>query len=450
MPGPTIFNQSQSVFDFNVADPSGILPLQLEQTNAPAPISVVSGTNLIIPDKPTTDQLINFPEEVYDLRETSHLVRLMRALLGDSGTGQLRKRVLLTRLETALNGANFFDVDRFYGAIFGALRAPTEELTINPMNDVATPDEWDQILAADANFRERIKMLAKAIMMGATIPGLRAAAMAVVAAPVDIYETWAILDAYGPSGYSNTYNSWATEESLHPTWQSFSTPVQLNWSKVEGRANIGRLDVATRGEVVVRPHKNYASLPPHTKDIDQSALSRVLQRLKPAATIVTISTDADQIHIPVPIASIHSDSNYWEVVRKVSPNPNLSNLLELYPLSNQQIEDGVDPTSNRILPIPPFCQGHGVGWTMNGSIRNIRGYSRSYIDVATGNIPSNWMISSVPDEQTVLFNDGQSVTYSAVKGVMPASRATAALAASDGSLMAHPYSGDRVQVAPHA
>lgn len=444
-----IFNQSVSVFDFTQADQSGILPLQITQPTAPAPSSVSSGTNLIIPDAPTIDQLINFPEEIYDLRETSHLVRLMKVLLGDSGAGQLRKRILLARLESYLTGANFFDIDRFYGAIFGALRSPEEQFQINPMDDVATPDEWDQLQAADCNFRERIMMLAKAIMMGATIPGLKAAAQAIVAAPVDIYETWSLLDAYGPS-YIQAYNTWAQEEILYPTWDNFSNPTQITWSDSEGVANIGRLPKATRGEIVVRPHKNYAGLPAGTKSRDESALVKVLNKLKPASTIVTVATDSDQIHIPVKLANMQADSNYWEVVRKVAPDQNLPNTDDLYPMSQGQIADGVDPTSKRLIPVPPFSQGQGVVWSINSSIRQVRAYSRTIQDIAIGDVPSNWYISPIPDEQTLVFPDGVTINYDAEKGVLSPQRAAAALVVNDGSLIAHPYSGDRQQVEPHA
>lgn len=448
--GPSIFNQSQSVFDFRIADPTGIIPLQLTQPSAPAPSTVVSGTNPIVPDAPTINQLRNFPEEVYDLRDSSHLVRLMKAFLGDAGTGQLRKRVLLTRLENALSSTHFFDLDRFYGAIFGALRGPDEQLTINPMEEVATPDEWDTLMAADANFRERIMQLARAIEMGATIPGLTAAAQAVCSVPVDIYETWALLDAYGP-GYVVVTNEWLDVEFEWPVWANFDNP-QVTWAQVQGNLNLGNLPVPTRGEIIVRPHKNYNgdAASQKQKALDENALMRVLHVLKPASTIVTVSTDAGLIHVPVPLAGIQADSNYWEIVRKVTPDSNLSNVNALYPLAASEVAAGVDPLSSRILPIPPFSQGQGVSWSTNHSVKTVSSYYTYLRDIAIGDVPSNWNVSPAIDDQTLIYTDGIAVTYSVTKGLMNAQRASAALATSDGSLIAHPYSGDRQQVAPHA
>lgn len=446
--GPSIFNQGTSVYDLALAGNFGIIPLQLQQPSAPGPSTVGSGTNLLVPDAPTLFQLRNFPEEVYDLRNTSHLVRLMKVLLGDAGVGQLRKRTLLTRLETALSGANFFDIDRFYGALFGALRTQDEQLTINPMDDVATPDEWDQIYAIDTNFRERIMLLAKAIMMGATPTGLQAAAQALVSVPVDVYETWALLDSYGPS-YTRTFNTWAQVHTAYPNWSNFKTPTVPTWSDLEGALNVGRLPVATRGEVVIRPHKNYDGLSPTERAVDANALARVLQVLKPASTIVTIATDAGDIHKTVNPSGIEADSNYWEVVRKVTPSPALDDPTINYPLSAGQASAGVDPARSRIVPIPPFSQGQGVTWSLNGSIRSVKGYSRSLIDAATGDVADNWFVSPIPDEATIVYPDGVNIKYSAQNGVMSAQRAAAALSVNDGSLICHPYSGDRQAVASH-
>lgn len=440
----TVFNQSTNVFSFNVVPPTGILPLQLADPNSPAPSSVISGTNLLVPDEPSAYQLRNFPEEVYDLRDTSHLVRLMRAFLGDAGAGQLRKRVLLCRLEAALTGANFFDIDRFYGAIFGALRTSDEQLPINPMNDTATPDEWDAIYAADTEFRERIMLLAKGISMGGTPEGIKACAQAIVSAPVDIYETWQLLDAYGP-GYVAEGNTWAEVEAAYPYWDSFA-PLDT-WNLVEGVVHVGRLPVATRGEIIVRPHKNYAGLDPSVQEVDGNAIMRVLQKMKPASTIVTFAPDGNEINIPIKVGGLQADSNYWEVIKNVTPNPTISNLSNVYPLSTQQSNAGVDPLSTRTLPVPPFSQGQGVSWSVNASITNVSGYTRTYQTYASA--APQWVVSPIPEQAVVNFPDGTVITYPAQNGVLDAQQAAAASITSDGSLVCHPYSGDRVQVSSH-
>lgn len=443
-----VFQQSQSFFDTSNSPDEGIIQLQSDPSG-PQLTGVERATNMLLPDAPTMQQLRNFPEELYDLRETSNLVRLMKVLLGDAGVGQLRKRMMVTRLEAALSGANFFDLDRFYGAIFGALRNQSEALGINPMDEVATPDEWDEIRKSDASYRERISNLARAIAMGGTIPGLTAAAEAIIQAPVDIYESWQLLDAYG--GVITNTQTWAQVQVSYPTWNSFTTTT--TWDLVEGTIQVGRTNTLTRSEIIVRPRKDYSSSPEHIYDYprDENALVRVLQKLRPAGTIVTVDPDMGSPYSEAPIARLHSDSEYWEVVPKVAPKRTLVGGVEkVYPISQQQRNSGeMDPLSRRILPRPPFAAVIGRTWTYNASISAATSYSfappnpSNVIDAQDG-VPS-----VVTADQTVVYRYGAPVRYTARKGVLSAMQALASGAVSDGTLVAHPYTGDRKAIAAH-
>lgn len=443
-----IFNQGVSFFDTSTAPKSGLLPLQMDPAQ-PVVAGTARATNMLIPDAPTSEQLVNFPEGLYDLRDTSNLVRLMKVLLGDAGTGQLRKRTMVTRLESDLNGANFFDLDRFYGSIFGALRSPAEALTINPMNDTATPDEWDTIQAADASFRERINSLAKAIEMGATIPGLKQAAEAIVEAPVDIYETWQLLDAYG-SAIFNTPNTWDQVQTAYPTWDTFAGVD--TWNLVSGIVPVGRTNTLTRSEIVVRPHKDYVSTQADINQFaaDESALVRVLDKLRPAGTIVTVDPTIGTTYIPTAVRSIQSDSEYWEVVQKVSPKTTLTgDPASYYPLSAKQLADGVDTFDTRVLPNPVWTSSQGSSWSYNTAISAATSYSFAAPDPLDTADPQDASPGPVTDDQTLVFRDGLSVTYTAAKGVLSASRLLAASAGADGALVAHPYTGDRKATVSH-
>lgn len=443
-----IFNQGVSFFDTSTASPTGILPLQTDPAQ-PVVAGTARATNMLIPGAPTSEQLVNFPEELYDLRDSSNLVRVMRVFLGDSGTGQLRKRMLVTRLEAALSGANFFDLDRFYGAVFGALRNPAEALSVNPMNDVATPDEWDALTAADASFRERIGNLAKAIEMGATVPGLMQAAEALIEAPVDIYETWQLLDAYG-SAVFNTPRTWDQVQAAYPTWNTFQATD--TWNVVSGILPVGRTNTLTRAEIVIRPHKDYTSSPEAISQFpaDESALVRVLEKLKPAGTIVTVDPSMGFTYIPVDIRGAQADSTYWEVIQKVSPRADLNgDPTAYYPLSAAQLAAGVQPLDTRVLPGPPLSSAQGKNWTYNAAVSAVTSYSFAAPDPLDSAEPQNATPSPVTDDQTVVFRDGTSVVYAASKGVLPASTAVSAAASADGSLVAHPYTGDRKATVSH-
>jgi len=444
-----IFEQSTSFFDTSAVTPTGIIPLQSDPAG-PQVTGVERATNMLLPDAPTMQQLRNFPEDLYDLRETSALVRLLKVLLGDAGAGQLRKRTMVTRLESALYGANFFDLDRFYGAIFGALRSQQEVLPINPMDDVATPDEWDSIKAADASYRERIADLAKAISMGGTIPGLQQAAQAIVQAPVDIYESWQLLDAYGDV-VSATPNTWDETQVLYPTWNSFSST--STWNKVEGTIQVGRTNTLTRSEIVVRPRKDYASTPEHIYDFprEENALVRVLQKLRPAGTIVTVDPDMGDPYIPTDISGLQADSEFWEIVPKVEPKSTIvGGPEEVYPLSPIQAAGGiVSADIRRVLPRPPWASSQGRTWTYNSSISATTSYTFAPPDPANILDPQDATGSTFRDDQVVVYRDGTQVTYTARKGVLSAQQALAAQTVADGSLVAHPYTGDRKAVLTH-
>lgn len=441
-----IFQQSSSIFDVSASINSGIIPLQSDPSG-PQITGVDRATNMLLPDSPTTAQLRNFPEELYDLRENSRLVRLMKVLLGDAGAGQLRKRTLVTRLEAALSGANFFDLDRFYGAVFGVLRNPGERLAISPMDDVATPDEWDAIRTADASFRERVASLARAVVMGGSVAGLSMAAEALVQAPVDIYESWQLLDAYGAIT-SSAPSTWDDMEGLYPTWSAFGST--STWNAVEGTVQVGRTNTLTRSEIIIRPRKGYSD--PGTfsdQPLDEIAMVRVLQKLRPAGTIITVDPDMGDPHVPADISYLHADSEYWEVVQKVQPKPTLVGVItSLYPLSAQQRADGVPETGVRVLPRPPFSGTQGRSWSYNTAISSVTSYSfmpssDDLDDLDQGDL------SSGSNDQIVAFRDGSQKTFSARLGVLSAQQTLAAQSVSDGTLVAHPYTGDRKAITGH-
>src|SRR4051794_17404766 len=127
-------------------------PLIARQVIPGTPTSgkISEGTNLLSPMPRVADILNQFPPEVYTTDETSHLARLLNVLLGDAGMGGLKKQYLIARLQTTIQGSHFFDLDRFYGALFGVRRRPEEVLAIDPYTDIATPDQWTQIDAQDA------------------------------------------------------------------------------------------------------------------------------------------------------------------------------------------------------------------------------------------------------------------------------------------------------------
>jgi hypothetical protein len=157
---------------------------------APAPDGFDQATNPLVPSSHSVSRLIHFTDGVYDTSSESHLMRLLKVLLGDVGVSQLHKRNLLARLQQTMGGIHFFDLDSFYGAVFGARRRKVEILGADPATDSLTPEEWDQGRIRDGAYRSRIEQFAKALNLGATVDGIEAVAEALLGVQVDVIESW--------------------------------------------------------------------------------------------------------------------------------------------------------------------------------------------------------------------------------------------------------------------
>lgn len=420
-----VLHQSQSIFDHTDVPSVGILPLQTS-TSSPSLTGTQTATGLILPDTSLAYRLRHLPGELYDLRPTSHLVRFVKAMLGDAGVGQLRQRYMQSQFQSTLQGTHFYDLDRFYGAIFGALRRPSEQLVVDPMSQVAPPDTWDAVMAADARYRERIIALARGVSMGATVPGMRALAEAVTGVECEIYETWALIDSTGSSPGVN--RTWDDMEIVYPTWDDVEG---VSWQSAEGAVHYGRSGADTRSEVIVRPRRAYDDDPKGRVE-DEMALTRVLSVLRPASTLLTVNSDGVAMHAPVPIASIQADSEYWEVVAKIRPAPGLTS--SPYP-----------GPAGQVASTPPLSGSQGTSWTYNQAITSVQ----SSVAIRDSRFPTDgsvgkWTPKSAPDNDVAIATNGVKTIFTADKGVMDAKQAQAVRYALDGVLAAAPYVGNRV------
>jgi hypothetical protein len=431
-------HQGEGTFGTGVL-PNGIVPLQADVT-VPQSASLASGTSMLVPDRTISEQLRHFPGEVYDLRPTSHLYRLMQVLLGDAGVGQLRKRLLLAQLQgLSATGARYFDLDRFYGALFGATRTGAEQLPINPMEaTTATAAEWESIEAADASFRDRMGALARAVNQGGTVSGLRAAAEAVVGAEVEVFESWAMIEAAeDPEEMGHTWD-WMQGG----TWGEYDGQI---WGVLEGTPFYGRSGSLTRSEVMVRVHRDYEATPAGRSQrvSDEWALVRVLERLKPASVLLTVDTQGTSALSPRAIAAAASDSEFWEIATVVTPQqtPLATNP---YPLSAGQEDAGLSAGQARVLPRPPLETRLGDEWSYGTQMPVSRSYAVELGDEADftepGSIPD---INADSQDQVIVWRDGTSTTYSASLAVLDPLQVQAARAGAEGVLVANPYSGDR-------
>lgn len=427
--------QSSSIFDQQATVASSLLQLQTVVSN-PLVASLPTATGMVYPDVATYDRLAHFPEDLYDLRPESHLVRLMKTLLGEGGVGQLRKRYLLAQLEQALDSTHFYDLDRFYGALFGARRGVLGALPVDPMTEVATPDGWDEIQTHDAIFRERIIKLAKAITLGGTPMGMQALAEALTGVECDIYEVWSILDSHGEAGLIRSYNEVETDFGSYEVMGGFT------WAQISNALQVGNLGLDTRNEFVVRPKTVYDVSDPDSarqRAEDLYGISRVINVLKPAFTLATVDDRGVAVHDEAPIAGVWADSEFWEVVPRVIPQDEQD---PIWKLLYTAYDKRANPKGiEKVIPRPPFSSSQGQQWSYVNEASRVDSYTG--FSYAAGPVPGKTYYDRVR------YYDGSVISYRPEYALIDPRQALISQTAGDGSIVSHSYSGARKAVPTH-
>lgn len=465
---PGIVSQDTSIFDYPNTPAPSVLALQVPATQ-PLPGRTSTATGLLFPDLLISRRLVNFPEEVYTLQPSSLLVRFMAALMGPAGAGQLRQRQLVARLQAAICGTHFYDLDAFYGALFNARRGDAGALpqnastgtTFSPYTDLATQDGWDDIDAQDSRYRERVIQLARAIAMGGTIPGIQAMAEAITRVPCDVYEVWRLIDFQSPEGVNGL--TWNEIQTDFPTWAAASGQ---SWDQMQDIVMYGVLGINARNEVIIQPQRTYsADLASQQQAItDASGIMDVVRVLAPDFALVSVSTTGSLVDSPVAIAGLAADSDYWEVIGKAvlpsapptapvappnapsspssAPPPSpYAGWLQAYDRGGQL----QDPGGPMKPAIPPFSQGQGSQYSHVSSI------AQSFSSVSAQAVASTSdLISAAQHDlknfQVVTFPDGSQSSYQPSWGITDPVTAAAGRAASPTSKIAAPYSGARAPV----
>lgn len=237
-----------------------------------------------MPLKSTEARLAHFDETVYKADSSTVLYKLIDALCGDAGAGDLKKGAFLRRLSQSLENVYFSDLDYIFGGMGFLSRSSEETYPYDPANDMLTSDQWDEVRVKDAWYRARIRDFFVAAGMGGTPQGIRMACMAGTSVDCDIYEVWRYLDNFGIS------------------------------------AALGRSPVATRSEFVVKPHKSTLT------EKEKRLLLQMLNRIAPADSVVTVNTSGLAVHAPIIPKAAAADSSYFEVQKVVTGTPILAEL----------------------------------------------------------------------------------------------------------------------------
>lgn len=404
--------------DLSQAAAQDIMTSQLA-TNQPEPgQGIFTTSDPIIPDRIVAERLRHLDPDIYDLRDQSHLMKLFKVMLGGAGLGGLRRQAAVARLQAMFNGMHFLDLDRFYGALFGIQRSVGEAYTdqnFDPYIDATDSDTWDEIHAQDASYRGRLIKFAKAIPLGATYIGLKTMVEALIGVPCEIYESWALIDE------KNEASTVAPGVLTYPYSLLESTAVK--WSGLEGSSwgtwggtnitQVSRQGLNNRADFVIQPKREITR--PEAYE-----LVRVMERFRPAGTAFTIDPMGVALYSAVQPRTIAADSEYWEVVSAVTPNPNL-----IAP------PGGIYPSQTAEFR-PAFASYQSAEWSYNGDITTVTSYT----------MESNQVLARGNDE-LVIYSDGTRHRYLASDAPMSASQAMSAKLVSDGVLTTGAYAPSR-------
>ena len=111
----------------------------------------------------------NFPDAVYNFDENDNLTTLMKILLGNSGTSQLRNLQVAARLSQEY--IEFSNLDSILGIILDIQRDSSEiySFATNPFIDQLSQEQWQEVIAKDSDYRNRLLGAAEAFQVGATV-----------------------------------------------------------------------------------------------------------------------------------------------------------------------------------------------------------------------------------------------------------------------------------------
>jgi hypothetical protein len=421
----SLFSEVPSFFEnFTTLASQDLMSLQLSTSGPQASAGTITVSDPIVPDKLVSDRLGHLDPEIYDLRDTSHLMKLFKVMLGGSGAGGLRKQMAVARLQNAFNGMHFLDLDSFYGALFGIVRTQAElqpDFAFDPYTDSTSSENWDDLHSRDASYRERLIKFAKAIPYGGSFIGIKSMAEALCGIECDIYEAWDWIDEEDEGTIKNS--------SLVYTWTFLTTTIKTwaamelrGWSDWGGSTKLftGRTGQRNRGDFVIHPKK------PLSLD-EQYELVRVINRFKPSGTQFTVDNSGLSINTPLTIRNVAASSEYWEITPSISINPNLS--FNPYTASQGEfsVQDAIVPQQR-----PAFSQYQGEEWSYNNDIVTASSYT---VDGAA--------VVSSSDDEIVVYSDGVSHSYQASDGLMTGGQALSARIVNDGVMAAAPYAPAR-------
>lgn len=374
--------------------------LQQITPGTPGSSALATVTQPLLVPVQTDQRFRSFPPQTYNLSPHSNLVRFLRVLLGDAGAGQLRKRLVMNRLGQVMTGAYFYDLDAFYGSIFGIKRATAELLSVDPYTTTAPQSTWREQAKADASYKQRLFQFGRAIEYGPSPIGMKLIAEAILNITCDIYESFRYADQQ-----AMTYGG--MESYTYSQLQNFT------YAQLEGMTG-ETPNSLIRKQFIISPHR------PITP-VEAYAVMQVIEQLKPADALYEVISQGPDVYQVVPISGVWADSLYWEIQQNVTVTNTGANT----PYGTAATGDVIQPS------VPPFNAFQGEQWFYNKDIVG----SISYAQDQTQKV----ILS--PDIQRIVWADDTYTDFLPTNAALPWWQAILGRYAQDGVMAINPVAG---------
>jgi len=135
-------------------------------------------------------KISNFPDDLYNFNDGDNLTKLMKILLGNSGTGQLNNLQVAARI--GQQNIEFSNLDNILGQILDVKRTSPDiySFATNPFIDQLTDTQWQEVIHKDASYRERLLGAAEAFQNGAVLWAIVSLCESLTGVRFYVVESW--------------------------------------------------------------------------------------------------------------------------------------------------------------------------------------------------------------------------------------------------------------------
>jgi hypothetical protein len=186
------------------------------------------------------------------------------------------------------------------------------------------------------------------------------ASQAILGTEVRLYESYMLIDegaVLNPGGAPPPVGGRTYAEVL-AVYGTYGSMEGNSYGDIEaGAGTWGRTTSTNRSEFIVRPMRQINAEENYT-------LIKVLERLKPAGSLLTIDANGVALHQSVDHMRVSADSEHWVVRAKVAP---AANHVKAY-----QRSSGIQPVEQ---PKPAFASYQGEAWSYNTDAKSVLSFS---------------------------------------------------------------------------